>query len=299
MMPKKTPKVSVVLPSYNGAKFLIESIKSIIDQSFLDWELIIVDDCSTDDTLKIAKSFAKQDPRITVIHNKKNKKLPASLNVGFAHARGEYLTWTSDDNIAKPNWLQTMVDFLDNNPDADMVSATMDVIDENGVFLHASKPQKTPVVLGYVCNVGTAFMYRRTIADIVGEYDTNTFCAEDYDYWCRIALAGNIKYIPDNIYKYRENSQSLTALQKTRVLQKTTYIQNKYRNAFIEKFKPTYWNRAKLEYLSYDRKYRPVFVLFDIYKFLLKNTTNLCLFWNKKLRQRVYKKYQIQICGEK
>lgn len=295
MRQKNSPKVSIVLPSYNGARFLNKSVESIINQSFTDWELVIVDDCSTDNTLKIAKSFAKRDPRISVIHNEPNKKLPASLNVGFDAARGEYLTWTSDDNIAKKNWLSTLVDYMDKNPDVDMVAATMDYIDEDGKFLFKTLPQKSPIALGYKCNVGAAFMYRRKIADVVGKYDEDAFCAEDYDYWCRVALAGRLDYIPDNIYEYRTNSQSLTALQQPRIRQKTAIVQNKYRDDIIKKFHLNYWNRAKLEYLGFERKWRPGFIMFDMYKFLLKNTTNLLLFWNKKLKQKTYEKFEIKM----
>ena len=291
----RTPRVSIVLPVFNGEKFLAQSIKSVIKQTFKDWELIIVDDCSTDDTLNIANGFAKQDDRIIVVRNKQNKKLPASLNVGFTKARGELFTWTSDDNIAKPNWLKTLVDFLDKNPDIDMVSATMDYIDESGNFLFKTTQPKSPVSLSYKSNVGAAFMYRKSIAEKIGEYDENTFCAEDYDYWCRIALSGNLKYIPENIYKYRVNTKSLTALEQPRIKQKTAYIQEKYFYEFIEKFHLNYWQRSKLEYLVRRNKYKPIFVLFDAYKFLLKNAVNLFLFWNKKLRRKTYEKYSVQI----
>ena len=91
------PKVSIVLPTYNGSKFLSRSIESVQEQAETDWELIIVNDCSTDNTLDIAQKYAQQDKRISVITNEQNKKLPASLNVGFSRAKGKYLTWTSDD----------------------------------------------------------------------------------------------------------------------------------------------------------------------------------------------------------
>jgi glycosyltransferase involved in cell wall biosynthesis len=86
------PKISVVLPTYNGARFLAESIESVINQTETHWELIIVNDCSTDNTLEIAEKYAKLDSRIRVISNEVNKKLPGALNVGFADARSEYLT---------------------------------------------------------------------------------------------------------------------------------------------------------------------------------------------------------------
>ena len=81
------PKVTIVLPTYNGSKYLRESIESVIDQTYKDWELVIVDDCSTDETLKIAGDYSERDGRIVVIHNRINKKLPASFN---PHGQGQY-----------------------------------------------------------------------------------------------------------------------------------------------------------------------------------------------------------------
>ena len=105
----KNPKISVILPSYNGERYLAQSIQSVIDQTETDWELIIVNDCSTDSTLEIATKFAKIDRRIKVISNEKNSKLPASLNEGFRRAKGKYLTWTSDDNYYKPDALKKLL----------------------------------------------------------------------------------------------------------------------------------------------------------------------------------------------
>ena len=286
--------VSIVLPVYNGERFMKESSDSVLGQSFSDWELIIVDDCSTDNTYEIAKSYADADPRITVIRNNVNKRLPASLNVGFENARGKYFTWTSDDNVAKSNWLSVLVDYLDKNPDVDMVSAMMDYIDENGDLFFNPEHKRTVYALPYISNVGAAFMYRRAIAEKIGVYDESAFCAEDYDYWCRIALNGNLVYIPDNVYKYRIQANSLTMLYDKKVKEKVARVQAKYRKDFIEKFNLSYYNRMKLEYLSCGHKYKPFFVLFDIYKFLLKNTTNLFLFWNRDLRRKTYRKYRIQ-----
>lgn len=291
---KNMPKVSIILPTYNGGRFLEGALAAIINQSFKDWELIVVNDCSTDNTLTIANKFAKIDKRISVYSNKINKKLPATLNAGFAKAIGKYLTWTSDDNIAKPNWLETLVCYLNNNPNVDMVSATMDYIDENNNFLSKTDLEKTSLSLAYRCNVGAAFMYRKSIADKIGNYDENTFCAEDYDYWCRMALNGVIKYIPDNIYMYRRNSKSLTVLQRTRVLDRTRYIQNKYHDEFIKKFKLNYLQRLKLEYLLY-RKHKPIFVFFDIYKFFVRNLTNILLFWSPQIRKTIYNNLKIKL----
>ena len=96
---KTSPKISVVLPVYNGERYLRESLDSILAQTMGDFELIVVDDCSTDATSVILAEYAVRDSRIRIIRNAENQKLPRSLNIGFAEARGEYLTWTSDDNV--------------------------------------------------------------------------------------------------------------------------------------------------------------------------------------------------------
>src|SRR5436190_21740360 len=99
-MSTSNPKVSIVLPTYNRAKYLKLSIDSCLIQTFKDFELIIVDDCSKDETPQTIKSYT--DPRIRYHRNESNQRLPRSLNIGFSLAKGEYLTWTSDDNFFLP-----------------------------------------------------------------------------------------------------------------------------------------------------------------------------------------------------
>ena len=117
------PKVSIVLPTYNGEKFIKESIESVLNQTFEDWELIIVDDCSTDGTLEIIKEYLKKDYRIHLIHNETNRKLPLSLNIGFRKSMGEYLTWTSDDNIYHADAIEKMFLYLEDHAKEQMVCA--------------------------------------------------------------------------------------------------------------------------------------------------------------------------------
>ena len=104
--------ISIVLPVYNGARFLKDSIDSVIAQTHQNWELLILDDCSTDETPEIAKEYQATDSRIQYYRNEKNLKLPGNLNKGFSLAKGEYLTWTSDDNRFRPNALERMLEVL-------------------------------------------------------------------------------------------------------------------------------------------------------------------------------------------
>lgn len=292
------PKISIVLPCYNGARFLSQSLDSILRQSVQDWELIIVNDCSTDSSPQIAAQYAARDNRIRVLHNTENRKLPGSLNVGFDAARGQYLTWTSDDNIAKENWLETLEKYLDTHPDTDLVSANMDMIDENNRTYDVMRSGNAASVneLAYKCNIGAAFMYRKSIADKIGKYDENMFCAEDYDYWVRIALNGRIDYIPDNIYKYRENPDSLTATQKPRVLAKTAAIHNKYKDKWAEKLSLGWWGRKKLEYLIRNFTYpRSEFSIVGIRHTLCTQTINVLFFAFPNTRHKLKEYLRIKI----
>src|SRR3984957_2046626 len=125
-----TPLISIVLPTYNGAHYLRKSVDSCLAQTFTDFELIIVDDCSSDDTGIIADQYAAQDPRVRVIHNDFNKKLPLSLNTGFEQARGIYHSWTSDDNYYAPEALEALVWELRAHPDVDLVYTDYYLVDD-------------------------------------------------------------------------------------------------------------------------------------------------------------------------
>lgn len=224
-------KVSIVLPVYNGERYLKESIESILNQTYSNWELIIVNDCSTDSTSEIINSYAKKDNRIKIINNDTNLKLPKSLNVGFDSATGEYYSWTSDDNMYKENAIEYMVNFLNENPNADLISCNFNYIGEKNDFVSALEIEKrTPKNLLYINDIGACFMYRASIANKVGEYDANMFLAEDYDYWMRIASTGNIAYSSEILYLYRshENSLSLTRVQEVKKIAKKARRKNLY-----------------------------------------------------------------------
>jgi len=228
------PEVSVVIPVYNGARFLELSIKSVIDQTLKEWELILVDDCSTDESLDIMNSYAEQDSRIKVIHNIENKKLPESLNIGFRAACGKYLTWTSDDNIYENTALEEMKNYLDQNLETPMVISNMIMINEDGDFL------KIPETYSYhkmsINNyVGACFLYRSQIREEVGEYDSNWFLVEDYEYWLRIIdKYGEIAHLDRNLYKYRIHNKSLSTTKVNQIRSQVNHLRNNRINELIK-----------------------------------------------------------------
>lgn len=244
------PKVSIVLPCYNGASLLGESIESCINQTYKDWELIIINDCSTDNTLAVAMGFAKKDERIHVYTNTKNSKLPASLNNGFRKATGEYWTWTSDDNIMHPEMLKTMVAYLDKHVDVGMVVSNSYVIDEEGNLIGEnyvpSDLQSRMMLNNYV---GASFMYRRECAQLVGEYREDLFLVEDYEFFLRMSFCCKFAVIPDFLYYYRDNPNSLTATRQKEIKERLTQLRLMYR----EKAELAYAHQPQLLRLVYYR----------------------------------------------
>ena len=156
-------KVSIVLPTYNGQDNLEKSIESIIRQTYSNWELIIVDDCSSDLTKNIAEKYVEKDKRIRVISNIENMKLPKSLNIGFQNATGEYYTWTSDDNQYKENAIDKMVNFLNNNPDCGMVYCDTTLIDSKGNIIRENTLPE-PELLVFSKTFKTYFLNKRKIS---------------------------------------------------------------------------------------------------------------------------------------
>lgn len=210
--------VSIVMPVYNGEKYLKQSITSVINQTFKDWNLIIVDDCSTDSSPKIMNEYAKSDNRIQVIHNKVNSKIPASLNNGFEKASGRYYTWTSDDNIYEHDAIEKMVNYLDEHIDIGLVYSNMRFIDEEGseTGIYESKPED---IFSNNC-VGACFMYRSDIAKEAGKYSADWFLVEDYEYWLRIRNISKIGHIDELLYKYRRHEKSLSETRMIQVREK-------------------------------------------------------------------------------
>ena len=146
------PLVSIVLPVYNGARFVRQSIESCLKQTYHDIELIVVDDGSQDKSVEIVKSF--DDNRIKLVCHQMNRKLSAALNTGFAHSSGAYLTWTSDDNYYAPNAIAEMVGFLEEHPEIDFLFANQYDVDESGQVIVEVKAGPFEELVDWCCASG-------------------------------------------------------------------------------------------------------------------------------------------------
>ena len=283
-------KVSIVLPVYNGAAYLAESIESVIAQNYANWELIIVNDCSTDDTLAIASKYASLDDRIKVFTNPQNLKLPKTLNAGFEHANGEYYTWTSDDNKYKPDALRIMVESLEKKTDAVMVYANYSCIDSNGRKIKlVKKPESKYLFTGNV--IGACFLYTAKAARMIGLYDADLFLAEDYDFWIRLYKVGEILHIEDDLYFYRIHKMSLTETKKQFVDEQTYKVLEKN---FLFAYKKSIENRLCNEFFDnmlnrasahYDSTFKMLLSMRPKYRYHLYWTKLKMFIWYSRLWQ--------------
>jgi len=200
--------ISIILPVFNGEDFLEETLKSIENQSYKNFEVIIINDASKDNTKEIAEKFCNRDARFKIFNNDINLKLPKSLNKGHNIAKGDLITWTSHDNILKPNFLKVLKESLLKN-NVDFVYSDYDIINCDGSLKRKHNTIKPANVLfGNV--VGASFLYKKTLFDKVGEYDVNLFLVEDYDFWLRACKEHNFFHVKANLYKYRLHENSLT-----------------------------------------------------------------------------------------
>jgi glycosyltransferase involved in cell wall biosynthesis len=206
---EKPKLVSIVLPVYNGARFLHQSIDSCLQQTYRNIELIVVDDGSNDETVKIIAGYVNRDHRIRSVTHKRNRGLPAALNTGFANSKGAYLTWTSDDNLYEPEALQLMVNYLEDYPEIAMVCCDVKTIDSAGRQLKLWRSLLADEPGGL--SIQGCFLYRRRVYESIGDYDEELFLVEDYDYWLRVNRSFRIARLEGvSPYKYRLHRKSLT-----------------------------------------------------------------------------------------
>lgn len=194
------------MPTYNGAKYIRQSIDSCLNQTYKNIELIIIDDGSTDATSRIVKSY--KDIRIIYIKHKKNKGLPAALNTGFAKATGEYLTWISDDNFYLENAINKMLSFLRKN-NYSFVYCNYYTFKDDNIFNRKIVKMPDSVALEKGNHIGACFLYSRKIMEVVGNYDPVTKLAEDYDYWIRISKKFSMHHLNEALYFFRVHKKSL------------------------------------------------------------------------------------------
>lgn len=213
-------KISVVMSVYNAEKYLTEAVDSILGQTYSDYELILINDKSTDSSGDILNQYANQDPRIVILENEYNVGLTKSLNIGLAIAKGEYIARMDADDISVPDRFEKQVAFLDAHPDYSFVSCIGRYIDENGnpeqLRLFPETNEEIYAMMPKVDAVmHPGVMFRRADIEKIGNYCEDFRVVQDYDLWFRGMAAGYKFYnIQEPLVLFRRNESYNTRKSK-------------------------------------------------------------------------------------
>jgi len=204
------PRVSIVMAVYNRERFLRESIASLLRQTYSNFELILIDDGSTDDSREIACSF--EDPRIRLIQNGTNLGIPATRNRALQFARGEYLAILDSDDIALPGRLARQVAFLDARPEIAVVGSWCAWVDEHGrrvgvVKRRPTTPADIRAELLFHCPIQNSSILGRTALFKHYRYRHEFDICEDYDLWARMSTDHSLANLPEILVEYRVHTQ--------------------------------------------------------------------------------------------
>lgn len=212
-MKSASPKITVLMPVYNGEKYLREAIDSILNQTFKDFEFLIINDGSTDNSVKIIGSY--KNPRIRLIHNEKNLGLIFSLNRGLNLACGEYIARMDCDDISLPERLLVQVNFMEKNPQVSVCGSWTKIIGRDKEFINKYPLTDEELRARLLFNTPLAhptIIIRKEIIKNYGlKYDENYKHAEDYQLWARIIKYTKISNIPKVLLLYRMHQASVSA----------------------------------------------------------------------------------------
>jgi len=190
------PLVSVITPSYNQAKFLRQTIESVISQAYDPLEYIIIDGNSTDGSLGIIKEY---EAHLAYWESVPDKGQTDAINKGFARAKGKYLAWLNSDDIYQPGAVAEAVEFLENHPDVGLVYGDCSFIDANGRKIGdfpAAQTDYGRLRRGYVHIPQQSAFFRADLWQKVGPLDPSFYFAMDYDLWVRLAKESRLVYLP-------------------------------------------------------------------------------------------------------
>ena len=210
---------------YNGSRYLQESVESILNQTFTDFEFIIIDDGSTDNTGEILTKYAESDRRIKLFQNEVNLGLTKTLNKGLKLARGKYIARQDADDISLPNRLQLQVDFLDAHPEVGALGSAVEFIDRQGSVLRQLEVptdhetlQALLLVNNYLWH--SSMMIAAKQIQQIGGYDEKLVCTQDYDLWWRIGRHSHLATLANILLKYRlDNASAISKLRRKQQLE--------------------------------------------------------------------------------
>ena len=241
------PKVSVLMSTYNDARFLPEALNSVLSQSFADWELLVINDASSDTTEEILRDYHSRDARINFSTNLSQKGLITNLNFALAKAQGEFVARLDSDDIwIDENKLKKQISFLNENPDYCLVGTWAEVVDESSKKLYNFTPpdkdrEIRKEILWHNCFVHSSIMARRKNILDAGGYNPEQKYTEDYALWLKMGVSSKFANLPEILVRYRVKAAGITQTknltQISAVLTLVKAYQTRYPGYFKAKIK--------------------------------------------------------------
>lgn len=235
---KDKPLVSIILPTYNNERYLEKSVQSILDQTYSNFELIIINDCSTDNSNIILDSFT--DSRIRIINNEINQGLVKSLNIGLEEAKGKYIARMDGDDYCLPNRLQLEVEFLENNEDVVLIGGShlSGDIDTTNLKKQYFPTTENDIKATFLFNCPFSHITIMLRSSIINQhklkYEESFKYAEDYALWLEISKYGKVCNLPYFLAKYRVNLLGQTSVANAKIDERFQII-SKIQSAAFER----------------------------------------------------------------
>lgn len=214
-----SPVVSVVMPVYNASRYIGQAVQSILDQSFREFELIVVDDGSDDGTAEVVRRLAAADPRVRVL-SQSNSGVSAAANAGIREATGEFVARMDADDVALPDRLALQVAYMQTNPHVVCLGGAFEVMDARGRVLTCLYPPLTHsridslLMRGHCAITQPTALMRREALERVGGYDSSYVQAEDLDLWLRLGETGTLANLSVPVIRYRLLATSLSGANR-------------------------------------------------------------------------------------
>jgi glycosyltransferase involved in cell wall biosynthesis len=233
MEPNLQPVVTILITAFNAEKHIAETIESVLNQTFQDFELLIIDDGSTDSTCAQILEFS--DVRIRLVRNEKNEGLTPSLNKGIVHSRAKYIARLDADDIALPTRLRKQVAFMEANSNVGLCGTFAEIFGtETGILKSPEADGEISVDLCFFnCFVHSSVMIRRSILDQYKLSYRLPFC-EDYDLWCQISRVSQVYNIPEILVRYRKHAQQMTNVHLSKYVEFKDEVIGTYLNTLFE-----------------------------------------------------------------
>ena len=210
------PLVTIFMAVYNVENFIKDSIESILNQTYKNFEFLIVDDASTDYSTEILRLYESKDKRIRLIHNEYNMGIPYTRNIGLKEAKGKYIAIMDSDDIALPLRIEKQVKFMENNHEIDVLGTDYEVFGskiKRKVRNKCITPDELKIKFLFNCAIHnpTAMLRKETLDNYKLNYNLNYFVAQDYDIFAQLSKIGKMEILPEILYKYRVGHSNITS----------------------------------------------------------------------------------------